>query len=111
MEADIAEGNVVKNLLVVLPVERRVTAQQDVHDDATGPDIAFLIVFLLQDLGCYVEGGPHPGIHVFIRLKSAREPEVYNFDLIGVRFNYQEVLWLEVTVDYFLGMTICDGGK
>ena len=60
LEADIAEGNVVKNLLVVLPVERRVTAQQDVHDDATGPDIAFLIVFLLQDLGCYVEGGTHP---------------------------------------------------
>ena len=60
LEADIAEGNVVKDLLVVLPVEWRVPAQQDVHDDATGPDIAFLIVFLLQDLWRDVEGGPHP---------------------------------------------------
>ena len=111
LEANIPEGNVVKDLLIVLPIEWRVPAQQDVQDDAAGPDIAFLIVFLLQDLGCYVEGCPHAGIHVFVRLKSAREPEVNHFDLICVRFHYEEVLWLEVTVDYFLGVTVCDGGK
>ena len=59
LEADIPEGNIIKDLLIVFPIERRVPTQQDVQDDATGPDIAFLIVFLLQDLRCYVEGCPH----------------------------------------------------
>ena len=37
-------------LLISLAIERRVAAKQDVEDDTTAPEIALLIVTLLQNL-------------------------------------------------------------
>jgi hypothetical protein len=89
LEGDVAEGDVLKDLLIVLPVERRVTREQDVQDHTASPHITFLVILLLEDLGGDVEGGAHAGVHILVRFEGTGEPEVNYFDLVGVRLYYQ----------------------
>lgn len=46
----------VEDVLVVVAVERRIAAQQDVQDDSARPDVALFVVVLKQDFRRYVVG-------------------------------------------------------
>jgi len=49
-------SNLFHDLLVCLSVERRLTREQDVGDDTTGPDVALVVVVLVKHLGSDVVG-------------------------------------------------------
>jgi hypothetical protein len=48
-EVDLALVDGPKDFLIVLSIKWRLSAKQDIHDDATAPDIAFAVIGLLQD--------------------------------------------------------------
>lgn len=49
--------------MVVVAVERRVPAQQNVRDDADRPHVAALVVLLVEDLWGNVVRGSDLGLH------------------------------------------------
>jgi hypothetical protein len=70
----------VRDQLVVVPVERRVPAQHDIHDHSNRPDIALLIVLPLQDLWRDVVRRPADVLESLIPVLLLRRPKIDHFE-------------------------------
>ncbi|EJK53451.1 hypothetical protein THAOC_27117, partial [Thalassiosira oceanica] len=96
---------------VVLPVEGRVAGQEDVGDDTYGPQIAAPVVPLLQHLGGDVVRSPDDGRHgsLAATVVPPRESEVDELDGRAVLGVEEDVLRLQVAVDYVPVVQVLDG--
>ena len=56
-ECKLSNPDLLHDLLVTLPVERRHSRKNDVEDDSAGPDVALLIVLLVEHFWCNIIGG------------------------------------------------------
>ena len=69
--AELARFDFLDYLIVVDPVERRITAEQNVENHTNAPKIAFLIVLVLQHLGSDVVWSSELLVHFLIRIEDA----------------------------------------
>jgi len=82
-------------------MERRVAAEQNIHDHAETPDVALVVVLAFEHLGRHVLGGAGlGGEYVGSDLEVLRQAEVNEFDLPVVLVDRHEVLRLEVAMHY-----------
>ena len=87
------------DFLVGLTIERRVAAEQDVKNDTTAPQVALLIVALLEDLRCDVVRRPILLDHLLTGSVGSGSAEVDNGNACLIPGPIQEkVLRLQVPV-------------
>lgn len=70
------------DLLIGLTIERRHTGEENKCDDTARPDIAFVVIILVKDLGSNVVRGAELLVEVTVRVVDERGTEVDNLDLI-----------------------------
>jgi len=99
-------------LLVVGPVERRVSAEEDVEDDACAPDVALFIVLLPQNFRSYVVRSSELLLEEDPCSEFGGCAEVDDLDFrILVVLVKQEVLGLEVPVHDVLAVDVVERGE
>jgi len=94
--------------LIILSIEWRITRKKNVENDSASPNVTLLIVLLLQDLWCNIEGRSHTRIHVLVGLEGSRKAKIDDLDLVLVRLEKEQVLWLKISVNYLLCMAVID---
>jgi len=99
-------------LLIVGSVEGRVPTEQNVQDYAYTPQVALLVVVLLQNLWCDVVGSSELLIHLLVGVQHARSSKVNDGDSgVFTVLVQQQVLRLEISVDDLPGVTVVDGAE
>mmetsp|Transcript_77511 Transcript_77511/g.107678 ORF Transcript_77511/g.107678 Transcript_77511/m.107678 type:complete len:486 (-) Transcript_77511:62-1519(-) len=99
------------NVGVRLTIEGRVTAKHDIQNDTRRPDIALLIVVLLQDFGSDVVRSTKLLSHLLALNKLSGGTKIYNFNLsILLLAGKQQVLGLQISVDN-LSIVAVDNGR
>lgn len=84
LEVELLIHDVVDRLLRVHTQERNVAGQDDVEDNAQGPNVHFVVVFLhLDDLRREKSQGALEGLTRMVHLKHRGEPKVDYLDLEG----------------------------
>ena len=98
------------NLCLVRPVERRITAQKNVQDDADTPQVTLLVVIVVEHLRSNVVWRAVLLLHLLAGIEHARRAEVDDGDLwIVLVFIHEQVLRLEVSMHNLPLMAIVDG--
>ena len=98
--------------MVSISVEWWHSGQDNVGDDTNGPQIAFLVIFLVQDLWGDVVWGSKLLIKWLVLVEYERGTEIDDLDLIEVFVLFKEnILWLQISVDDFLLMAVVDARK
>jgi len=97
------------DLLVALTVEGRHAGQKDVSNDTCRPDVALVVIVLVQDFWGNVVWGTEFLVEGSAWVVHEGGTEVDNLDLIEffVLFK-QNVLWLEISVDNVVLMAVVD---
>ena len=99
-------------LLVILAIEGRVAAQEDVHDDTAAPDVAFAVVGLPYDFGSDVIRRAYGLTQILVRIKLQRGAKIDDFNQ-GIRAGFvalqQNILRLDIAMDYVFGVAVADG--
>lgn len=83
-EGVLANAHLFHNLLVAVAVEGGHSRKDDVQDDSARPDVALLVIFLIEDLGRDVVRRAEFFIKRFAAVEDEGGSEVYNFNLIEV---------------------------
>ena len=97
-ERELPDAHLLHDLLVALPVEGGHPRQDDVQDHAARPDVALLVVLLVEDLGGDVVGRAELLVEGLGLVVDERSAEVNNLDLVEVLVLLeQDVLGLEVS--------------
>ena len=107
-----AAGDHLQDFLVVVSVEGRVPAEQNVEHAAGGPHIAADIVVAGEHLGRDVVWGTGTSLHSMqlAPFHDLGKAEIYNLQVsIGVRTHEKEVLWLEITMHDVHAVAIIEG--
>lgn len=100
------------DLLVRLPVEGWVPAEQDVKDHAARPEVALLVVALLQHFRGDVVRRAKFLCHFPSRDELPGGPKVNDGDTgVFAVFVEEEVLGLKVSVDNVAAVAVVDGGE
>mmetsp|Transcript_969 Transcript_969/g.1691 ORF Transcript_969/g.1691 Transcript_969/m.1691 type:complete len:200 (-) Transcript_969:320-919(-) len=102
-----------KNLVVVVSVEGRVAAKEDVSNDANAPHVTTLVILLVQNLWSHVVGGPHLGLHHVGRagVLVPTQTKVDNLDLaMLVRCLEQEILGFKIPMANVLNVVAVGNG-
>jgi len=106
----LARLDFLENFDVGLAEEGRVTADEDVEDDAHGPDVALEILAAVEYFGCDLLGGARPRAeHIIVYFVVFGEAEVYELDFQGVFGDRHEVFGLEVAVHDVALVALVDG--
>ncbi len=110
VELELAFEDLREEIRVVLVVERRVAAKQDVADDADRPDVHRLAVGLLrQHLGRHVARRAARRSHD-ARIFHLGEAEVADHNLgVFVLALIEQILWLEIAMDDTFAVHVGDG--
>ena len=92
-----------------MTIERRYTGQEDVCDNSCGPDVAFLVIILVQYFGSNIIWCSELLIEVTVGVIDERGTEIDDLDLIELLVLLKKnVLWLEITMDNIGLMTVVD---
>mmetsp|Transcript_84081 Transcript_84081/g.224757 ORF Transcript_84081/g.224757 Transcript_84081/m.224757 type:complete len:272 (-) Transcript_84081:7-822(-) len=94
-------GHGLEDLLVGIAAEGGVAAEEDVHDDADGPEVRGSGVVLLDHLRRHVIRGAYPRLHGAVPLRRPRQPEIDELQrglLHVLLVHKEEVLGLDVAV-------------
>jgi hypothetical protein len=99
-----------QDIFVVLSSEGWLSTKHDIKDDSDAPHIAHVSILALQNLRGNVIGGSINLVHVLVvvvkHLRCSEIDNLYSSLLLGVN---QYVLWLEISVSNFLGVTVANG--
>lgn len=101
VERDLFVANVLIDSVQVLAVERRLTAEQLVDDDAEAPDVDLLgVSFVLHELRCHVKGCSEHQIEALFFVEFLRESQISDLDVeaIVVLLYEKDVLGFHVSV-------------
>jgi len=92
---------------VVVAKIRCLAGEQDIHDDAKAPHVRlFIILLLIEDLWCHVEGGPNHLAQLLALRELASGSEIDQLDRLVVI--EADILWLQVSVDEALLVEVVD---
>ena len=106
-ERVVAGLDLVEDVLVGAAVEGRAAREQDVEDDPAAPDVAALVVVLLEHLGGDVVGGAELLAEFLVLLEGLGGAEVDDHDVVdGARLVEQQVLGLHVAVHDVLRVAV-----
>lgn len=99
-----------KSLLVLLREERDLSAEQSKQYDSHAPQVALVVIALaFDDLGRHVVNGAEAVLVKLARVEKNGRAKVndFDFELLRGRVVYQDVLWLQVAVDYIPLVAVC----
>ncbi len=112
LEGEDTLTNLLHNILVALTVERRHAGEEDVGDDAGGPNIALLVVALVEDLGSNVVRGAKFLVQVSVGVVDEGGSEVDDLDLVVLLVLFEkDVLGLQVTMHDVGLVAVVDAGE
>lgn len=98
-EGELTHPHLLHDLLVARTVEGRHPRQDDVEDHAARPDVALLVVLLVQNLGCDVVRGAEFLVEGLVGVVLEGGTEVNDLDLIEVLVLLQkDILGLQVSI-------------
>ena len=106
-----AASDHLQDFLVIVSVEGRISAEQNVEHAPRGPHIAADVVVTGQDLRRDVVWCAGTSLHSmqFASFHDLRQAEINNLQIsIRVRAHEKEVLWLEITMDDVHAMAIIE---
>lgn len=107
-EAVFANADSLYDCLVSLPIERRLTTQQDVKDDTNTPHVALFTVGALDDLRCNIVRGTKDTVHSMLVIDSTRCSKVNQLDNCVLLVLKVDVLRLDITVHNTVLMQVVD---
>lgn len=111
-ERKLSFTNLLHDVLIRLTIERGLSGKNDIGDDTGGPDIALLVVALVEDLGGNVVRGSEFLIEVTVGIVDEGSTEIDDLDLIELLVLLEEnVLGLEITMNDVGLMAIVDARK
>ena len=112
VERVLALANLLHDVLVGLAVEGRHSGKEDVGDDTSGPDVALMVVVLVENLGGDVVGRAQLLVKVTVGVVDKGSAEVDDLDLIELLVLLeQDILGLQVTVDDVGLVAVVDAGE
>lgn len=101
-EGELPDSHLLHDVLIAGPVEGGHAGQDDVQDDTARPDVALLIVLLVEDLGGYVIGGSKLLIEGLFGVEAQGGTEIDDLDLIEILVLLQKnVLRLKISIFRF----------
>lgn len=107
LEGDLAQLNFLHDLLVRSTIERRDTREDDVCDDAAGPDVALWPVVLGEHLRSDVIRSAQLLVELLVLIVDERSAEVNNLNLIEFFVLLeQDVFWLQVPVHNVVAVAV-----
>lgn len=107
-EAVLAYADSLDNCLVSLPIEGRLTTQQDVQNDTDTPHVTLFTVTARDDLRCNIVGGTKDTVHCMLVIDSTRCSKVDQFDNCVVLVFEMDVLRLDIAVHNTVLMQVVD---
>jgi len=112
IEGESTLAHLLHDILIRLTIEGRHTRKNDVSDDTGGPDIALLVVVLVEDLRGDIVGGSKLFVKVTVGVEDEGGTEVNDLDLIELLVLLkQNILGLKITVNNVSLMAVVDAGK
>lgn len=94
-----------KQFIFILCREQRTTIDHFEKDAAEGPHVDRMVVgYAEHDLGCSIHSALDIGKASLIALTAGSK--INNFDLICIFIREENVLWLDITVYYTLGLHV-----
>ena len=112
IEAERALAHLLHNILIGLSIERRHSREKNISDDTTGPDVALLVVVLVEDLGGDVVRSAELLVEVTVGVVDEGRAEVDDLDLIELFVLLeQDVLRLQVTMHDVCLVAVVDAGE
>lgn len=98
------------NLVICLPIERRVASQENVEDYSTTPQVTLLVIVLLEHLRGDVVWRAELLAHLLARVEDTRGAKVNDghFGRTSV-FVEEKILWLQVSVHDVSAVAVVDG--
>ena len=98
--------------MIGLSIERRHSREKNICDDTTGPDVALLVVVLVEDLGGDVVRSAELLVEVTVGVVDEGGAKIDDLDLVELLVLFKEdVLGLKITMDDVGLMAIVDAGK
>jgi len=67
-----------EDLSMILALERRRPAEENVHNDAATPNVTFFVIHAIEYLRCDVIGGTKFMTHFGVRIENYRSTKVYD---------------------------------
>jgi hypothetical protein len=91
-------------VLLVLPKEGQLPRQQYKENDTEGPHVRgmAIVVTFARDVRVHVVGGPAEQSQFLLSSGLDAEPEIYNLDSILITWIDQNIVELEVSMDYIM---------
>jgi len=112
LKRELAFTHFLHDVLVGLTVERRHSGEENVGDDTGGPDIALLVVTLVENFGGNIIGSSKLLVKVTVWVVDKRSSEIDDLNLIELLVLLEKnVLGLQVTMDNVGLMAIVDARK
>ena len=100
------------DILVGLTVERWLARQKNVCDDATGPDVALLVVVLVEDFRCDVVRRAELLVEVAVGIVDEGRAEINDLDLVVLLVLLeQDILGFQVAVHNVPLVAVVDAGE
>lgn len=75
-----ADLNLLHNLFIIVTVERWLSTEKNVENDATTPKVTLLVIFLREYFGRNVIGSSQFLVHFYVRIISDGCTEIDNFE-------------------------------
>ena len=112
IEVECALTHLLHNILIGLSIERGHSRKKDICDDTTGPDIALLVVVLVEDLGCDVVRSTELFVEVTVGVVDEGGAEVDDLNLVELFVLLeQDVLRLQITMHDVGLVAVVDAGE
>ena len=112
IEGESTFAHLLHDILIRLTIEGRHTRKNDVSDDTGGPDIALLVVVLVENFRGNIVGRAELLVEVTVGVVDEGGTKIDDLDLVELLVLFKEdVLGLEITMDNVGLVTIVDAGK
>ena len=108
-EIILGSGDVREGLRIAVPLEWRLTGQQDVADDPDTPHVRRVANLVIVDhFRCgELRGSEHDAVG-FLGIVPASQSEVDDLDLVAVQSDAEDVLRFQIEVEDVLGVHVLD---
>ena len=112
IEAERALAHLLHNILIGLSIEGGHSREKNICDDTTGPDVALLVVVLVEDLGSDVVRSAELLVKVAVGVVDEGGAKVDDLDLVELFVLLeQDVLRLQVTMHDISLVAVVDAGE
>ena len=112
VKVELAFAHLFHDVLIRLAIEWRHSREKNVRDDSSGPNIALVVVILVEDLRGDVVRRAELLVEVAVRVVDERGAEVDDLNLVELLVLLkQDILWLQVTMHNVSLVAVVDAGE